>query len=73
MIAGDVGGRSALALRLVLAAVSNRLSDSAGVPTGEEVSLTDDLMTYKLPIPSIPYIWTSSISSIIATDFGTKT
>jgi hypothetical protein len=32
-----LGGRSALALRLLLAGVSQRLSTSAGVATGEEV------------------------------------
>lgn len=45
---GDVGGQSALALRLLLATVSNRLSSSAGVATGEEVSLTDAIMDYNL-------------------------
>lgn len=50
MIAGDVGGRSALALRLLLAAVSNRLSTSAGVATGEEVRLMASLLA------SIPFL-----------------
>jgi hypothetical protein len=31
------GGRSALALRLLLGAMSKRISSSAGVATGEEV------------------------------------
>jgi hypothetical protein len=34
----SAGGRSALALRLLLAGASSRISSSAGVPTGEEVS-----------------------------------
>ena len=50
-----LGGRSALALRLLLASVSKRLSTSAGVATGEEVGLYASYLACTYPGMRILY------------------